>query len=180
MHWYTFETIKGSMAILMEGDTLYRLILPSVCSDMEERLREDTIENLELTHVLEDDTSISLINKLRDYFSGEVINDWGMKPYISNLPPFYRRSLEYVYNIPYGQTMTYGEIAKAIGSPRASRAVGQANRNNPIPLVIPCHRVVGRKTPGGFSGPGGVQMKIDMLKLEKAKLDKISSKYIQN
>ncbi len=178
MRWYSFETIKGSMAVLMEGNTLYRLILPSLYSDIEVLLKEYNNENFEIIHIREGDISISLVNKIRDYFTGGVINDWGVKPDISNLPPFYRRSLEYVYNIPYGKTMTYGEIAKAIGSPRASRAVGQANRSNPIPLVIPCHRVVGVNNPGGFSGPGGMQMKMDMLQLEKAELGNISSKNI--
>ncbi len=179
MRWYSFKTIKGSMAVLMEGNTLYRLILPSF-SDIEEMLKEDNDGSFEITHVLESDASISLINKIRDYFAGGVINDWGVKPDISNLPPFYRRSLEYVYSIPYGKTMTYGEVAEAIGSPRASRAVGQANRNNPIPLVIPCHRVVGANGPGGFSGPGGVKMKMDMLQLEEANPHKTNNKYIQD
>ncbi len=168
------------MAVLMEGDTLYRLILPSVYSDIEELLIEDNSENFEIIRILQGDISISLVNKIRGYFAGEVINDWGVKPDISNLPPFYRRSLEYVYSIPYGKTMTYGEVAEAIGSPRASRAVGCANRNNPIPLVIPCHRVVGANGPGGFSGPGGVQMKMEMLQLEKANPQQVSRKHIQD
>lgn len=169
--WYFFNTIKGSMAILLEGNTLYQLILPSAYLNIEGLAKES--ENIESIHVAEEDDTIEVINKIRSYYKGQAISDWGVKPDISTLPPFYRRSLEYVYTIPYGKTITYGEVARAIGSPRAARAVGQANRNNPIPLVIPCHRVVGVKGPGGFSGAGGVQSKMEMLLLEKVTFNKM-------
>ncbi|MGA3086047.1 MAG: methylated-DNA--[protein]-cysteine S-methyltransferase [Thermodesulfobacteriota bacterium] len=67
--------------------------------------------------------------------------------------------------IPYGETRSYGEIAQAVGSPRASRAVGQANHNNPIPIVIPCHRVIGAR--GELVGYGsGLPLKENLLNLE--------------
>lgn len=169
--WYFFNTIKGSMAILLEGNTLYQLILPPVCFNMESLAGKS--ENIVMIQVAEEDDTIEVINKIRSYYKGQSIHDWGVKPDISTLPPFYRRSLECVYTIPYGKTMTYGEVARAIGSPRAARAVGQANRNNPIPLVIPCHRVVGVKGLGGFSGAGGVQSKLEMLQLEKVNFNKM-------
>ncbi len=68
--------------------------------------------------------------------------------------------------IPYGETRTYGELAKALGRP--AQAVGQACGANPIPILIPCHRVLGANTLGGFSAPGGVETKIALLKLEGA------------
>jgi methylated-DNA-[protein]-cysteine S-methyltransferase len=86
--------------------------------------------------------------------------------------------LEYVFTIPYGSTLTYGEVARAIGNPRAARAVGQANRNNPIPLVIPCHRVVGRNSLGGFSGPGGLQLKLEMINMEKDRIKHYQQNYL--
>jgi methylated-DNA-[protein]-cysteine S-methyltransferase len=70
--------------------------------------------------------------------------------------------------IPYGQTRSYGAIAKEIDAPDAARAVASALGKNPIPLVVPCHRVVysdGRA--GGFSSPGGVDLKLRMLAIEK-------------
>jgi len=70
--------------------------------------------------------------------------------------------------IPYGQTRSYGAIAKEIGAPDSPRAVAAALGRNPIPLVVPCHRVVysdGRA--GGFSSPGGVALKLRMLAIEK-------------
>lgn len=69
--------------------------------------------------------------------------------------------------IPRGQIATYGEIAKLIGKPKASRAVGQALRRNPIPIVLPCHRVVAADgTLGGYAGEMGSQKKVRLLKLE--------------
>lgn len=70
--------------------------------------------------------------------------------------------------IPYGQTRTYGEIAAAIGRPKAVRAVGQANHHNPLPIFLPCHRVVG--SGGTLTGyAGGLEMKKALLALESGK-----------
>lgn len=68
--------------------------------------------------------------------------------------------------IPYGQTCTYGDIAKALGVP--AQAVGQACGGNPIPVIIPCHRVMGAKGLTGFSGAGGVETKVALLRHEGA------------
>jgi methylated-DNA-[protein]-cysteine S-methyltransferase len=67
--------------------------------------------------------------------------------------------------IPYGVTISYGELAARVGKPKASRAVGQANGKNPLPIVIPCHRVIsGDGSLGGFGG--GSQTKITLLAIE--------------
>ena len=72
------------------------------------------------------------------------------------------RALE---DIPYGQVITYGELARRVGCPRGSRAVGQANHRNPLPLFLPCHRVVGAG--GALTGyAGGLSMKEWLLRLE--------------
>lgn len=68
--------------------------------------------------------------------------------------------------IPYGETCTYGDIAKALGVP--AQAVGQACGGNPIPVIIPCHRVMGAKGLTGFSGAGGVETKVALLRHEGA------------
>ncbi|WP_299550560.1 methylated-DNA--[protein]-cysteine S-methyltransferase [uncultured Tateyamaria sp.] len=67
-------------------------------------------------------------------------------------------------DIPYGQTVTYGDIAKALGVP--AQAIGQACGGNPIPIIIPCHRVMGAKGLTGFSGAGGVETKVALLRHE--------------
>lgn len=69
-------------------------------------------------------------------------------------------------DIPYGETRSYGEIAKALGRP--PQPVGQACGANPLPILIPCHRVLGAKGLGGFSGAGGVESKVALLRLEGA------------
>lgn len=79
---------------------------------------------------------------------------------------FQQKVLARVSQIPYGQTMTYGEVAAAIGHPRAHRAVGSANANNILPLVIPCHRVVASNGIGGYGG--GEKFKEELLRQEGA------------
>ncbi len=78
---------------------------------------------------------------------------------------FQKKALEEVARIPYGRTRTYGDIARAIGSPKAARAVGGANAKNNLPLVIPCHRVVAANGLGGYGG--GPVLKKKLLKLEE-------------
>jgi len=78
---------------------------------------------------------------------------------------FQRRMWAAVANIPYGQTRTYAEVARAIGKPKAVRAVGAANGANPLPLVVPCHRVLG--SDGSLTGyGGGLDVKRKLLEME--------------
>lgn len=88
------------------------------------------------------------------------------------VPSFHRRVYAVARKIPPGETMTYGEIARAMGEPReAARAVGEAMGRNPFPILMPCHRVLGANgKPGGFSAPGGVETKLKMLSIEGAKV----------
>jgi methylated-DNA-[protein]-cysteine S-methyltransferase len=88
---------------------------------------------------------------------------------LRHLTAFQRRVLEAAQAVPRGQVATYGQIARRIGRPRAARAVGQALGSNPVPIVIPCHRVLasdGRL--GGYSGRGGLRTKEKLLRLEGA------------
>jgi methylated-DNA-[protein]-cysteine S-methyltransferase len=85
----------------------------------------------------------------------------------SVLTPFQEMALREVHEIPYGRLATYGDIARRIGKPRGVRAVGRANATNPMPIVIPCHRVIG--TDGrlhGYGAPGGLETKAWLLRLE--------------
>jgi methylated-DNA-[protein]-cysteine S-methyltransferase len=87
---------------------------------------------------------------------------------LSGLSPFHRRVLQATRRIPYGRTATYRDLARRVGRPRAARAVGQAMARNPVPLVIPCHRVVAAGGGlGGFSG--GLDLKRRLLALEDAR-----------
>lgn len=88
--------------------------------------------------------------------------DWSV------VTPFQRRALQIVFSIPYGSVMTYGEIARQLGKPHAARAVGRANATNPMPLVIPCHRVIGTdRELHGYGGRGGLQTKARLLQMEQ-------------
>jgi methylated-DNA-[protein]-cysteine S-methyltransferase len=84
---------------------------------------------------------------------------------LSGLTEFQRKVLKFVATIPPGETLTYGQVAERLGRPGAARAVGQALRKNPFPLVIPCHRVVGSKSLGGYSS--GIGLKKRLLDVEK-------------
>jgi methylated-DNA-[protein]-cysteine S-methyltransferase len=90
---------------------------------------------------------------------------------MDGIPGFHRRVYEVARTIPPGSTMTYGEVAARLGDAGAARAVGQALGRNPIPVIVPCHRVVaagGRH--GGFSAPGGAATKLNLLAIEGAQL----------
>jgi methylated-DNA-[protein]-cysteine S-methyltransferase len=83
------------------------------------------------------------------------------------LKPFQRQVLQATYAIPYGVTATYGEIAARLGKPRAARAVGRAEATNPMPLVIPCHRVLGSDGKlHGYGAAGGLATKAWLLRME--------------
>jgi methylated-DNA-[protein]-cysteine S-methyltransferase len=103
--------------------------------------------------------------ELEDYFEGkrdhfDVPVDWGLTP-----AGFRNRALHEVARIPYGETRTYGQIAKAAGNSRAFRAAGTACGRNPVPLIVPCHRVV--QSGGGVGNyGGGPEMKRALLSLE--------------
>jgi O-6-methylguanine DNA methyltransferase len=81
--------------------------------------------------------------------------------------PFQKKALDRVRSIPYGTVRTYGSIAASMGRPGASRAVGKANATNPLPLVIPCHRVVAASGLGGYAG--GLRLKKRLLDIEGIK-----------
>ena len=102
--------------------------------------------------------------QLNDYFAGNRrVFALRLAPRTS---PFQATVLAALRRIPYGETRSYGEVARDIGKPRAARAVGAANANNPLPIVIPCHRVIGGD--GRLTGfGGGLAAKRHLLELER-------------
>jgi O-6-methylguanine DNA methyltransferase len=110
-----------------------------------------------------------IIVKVQKHLRGDVQDFLDIVVDLDGAGPFARQVYEAVRNIPAGRTVTYGELATAMNRPTASRAVGQALGRNPIPLIIPCHRVLARgNRPGGFSAHGGVKTKAKLLEIEGA------------
>jgi methylated-DNA-[protein]-cysteine S-methyltransferase len=107
------------------------------------------------------------IRQLRAYFAGDLESfDLLLAPQGT---PFQQKVWSELCEISYGETISYGELAKRIGNPNASRAVGLANGSNPIPIIIPCHRVIGSN--GKLTGyGGGLPIKEKLLALEKRQL----------
>jgi len=113
---------------------------------------------------LSPDLFTDLIERLKAYFSGHQVT-FPDRLDLSWATTFQRRVWERTRLIPYGETRSYHWIAKQIKKPRAARAVGQALGRNPLPVVVPCHRVIASDgTPGGFTG--GLEMKQHLLWLE--------------
>ena len=112
----------------------------------------------------EDGTAFAdAVQQLVEYFAGRrKVFDLNLKP---SGTPFQLEVLEALTHVPYGQTASYQEIANAVGRPKAVRAVGAANGRNPLPIVIPCHRVIG--SDGSLTGfGGGLATKQYLLTLE--------------
>lgn len=146
------DTPFGPM--VLEGEAaLTRLWLPNALPDNRGRGEESPLLRAARTQLLE-------------YLSGARRSfDLPLDPAGTD---FQRSVWEALRAIPYGQTRTYGKIAAAVGRPRAVRAVGQANHVNPLPIFIPCHRVVGKN--GALTGyAGGLDLKGALLALESGK-----------
>lgn len=108
-------------------------------------------------------------NQVRAYFAGTL---WRFDlPIMLQASTFRTLVYQALAQIPYGETLSYGQLAERIGRPRAVRAVGQALRQNPIWLILPCHRVLGKN--GSLTGfAGGLDAKALLLKLEQENVDK--------
>lgn len=101
--------------------------------------------------------------------SGEPVDLGFVALDLAGVPDFDRRVYAATREIPFGRTLTYGEVAKRIGKPGAARAVGKALGSNAFPIVVPCHRVLAADgKAGGFSAHGGVETKMRILSIEKA------------
>ncbi len=163
MVWYSFvKTPLGSFIIGSVPEGVCYIGLSDSVKDLRIRCQK---------HLGEDEFTLAVTEnqlaekQILDYFNGNLKKFTFPVFHINT--PFRKKALEEVSKIPYGETASYGEIARRMGKPSASRAVGSANATNPLPLVIPCHRVVaGDGSLGGYGG--GLKMKKWLLDLEKA------------
>lgn len=125
----------------------------------------ETLARLHGPRVLRSSKPVDRVRlELDEYFAGRR-QRFEAEPDVRLLPEFNRRVLERLARVEYGTTTTYGVLAAASGNPRAARAVGSVMNRNPVPIVLPCHRVVGAN--GSLTGyAGGLERKLLLLRLE--------------
>jgi methylated-DNA-[protein]-cysteine S-methyltransferase len=160
----TFETPVGWGA-LAYSDNGILLVRRSQASeaDVVERLR-DRLGDLIGQEKRRDDIGQDVVQKLIDYHQGRRVQ-FDEPLDLSLVPPFTRRVLRATVRIPYGEVRPYAWVARQVGRPKATRAVGQALHINPVAPIIPCHRVIASDdTLGGYGG--GLEMKEWLLRLE--------------
>ena len=157
---FEIETPLGQVTGLQSTKGLCRLVLGAkgVEAALEEwRLRFAPDENC-----AQGDPDARLQSALHGYFSGD--KQTPVVPLDLRGSDFQKRVWQELMRVPFGSVVTYKQIAEGIASPRASQAVGGANGANPVPIFVPCHRVVSSKGLGGFSAP--MEWKLGLLKLE--------------
>jgi methylated-DNA-[protein]-cysteine S-methyltransferase len=141
---------------------------------------DDNPERVRLGELVKSETNPLLAHterQISEYFAGKRKNF--TVPLDLRGTVFQRNLWEALLAIPFGETRTYGELARQIGNPQAARAVGAATGKNPISIVVPCHRVIGAA--GKLTGfAGGLDAKIRLLALEQKNPGQISTKQAQN
>jgi len=157
------EVAFGSIVLVATCKGLLRLVITNRrgrdAMALAERLEPNARHDPNLLPILQ--------RQLRDYAAGKTVRRFRVKLDLSELTAFQRQALSACAKIPFGQTTTYGELARQIHRPRAARAVGSAMARNPVPIVIPCHRVLAANGKlGGFSAQQGVSLKRRLLQLE--------------
>jgi methylated-DNA-[protein]-cysteine S-methyltransferase len=163
LHYIVFNTSRGWMSILASKAGLLAVTLPQ--GTRQQAL--DALEEKAKQAVLSPEFFDDLIKRFQDYYSGKKTN-FSDKLDFSFATPFQRQVWEATRLIPYGETRSYGWVARQIGKPLAARAVGQAVGKNPFLIVVPCHRVIA--SDGGLGGfGGGLEMKRALLELEKTR-----------
>lgn len=164
--FHLFQTAHGVAALAWNGRGITAFRLPASTADETRRsiLRcsPDAVEGAP------SDAVASVIQAARRYFEGQQIDFSGVPIDLGHQEPLFARIYDHVRRLGWGETTTYGAVAKALGEgSEVARDVGQAMARNPVPLIVPCHRVLaaGGKV-GGFSAPGGSEAKVRMLALE--------------
>ena len=167
LHYFIFETASGFCGIAWNDAGITRFQLPAKSAKAAERLmlrRAPGVQPGVPTPMVGE-----AVAAVRRYFQGNETDFSELELDLDGQDEFFKRVYAAARRIKWGQTTTYGDLAKELGAgPETARDVGQAMARNPIPLIIPCHRVLaaGGKI-GGFSAPGGAAAKIRMLGLER-------------
>ena len=169
MRYHLFDTAVGTVGIAWSGQGLTRLQLPERdAAATERRLRGRS------PHAVRDRPPAPIaraVKLVERYLAGEQADFTAITLDLAGVSDFHRRIYDAARRVGWGETATYGALARRVGSPGAARAVGQAMGSNPVPIIIPCHRVLasGGKV-GGFSAFGGAATKQRLLALEGVQL----------
>jgi methylated-DNA-[protein]-cysteine S-methyltransferase len=165
-HYYVFETTMGFCGIAWSDAGVARFQLPTKTAEVAERLMRRRAFGAEPGAPPEKVSAV--VEAAKRYFAGEEM-DFSLVPLdLAGQDAFFAQIYAALRQVGWGRTTTYGALAKEVGAGReAARDVGEAMAKNPLPLIIPCHRVLaaGGKI-GGFSAPGGSKTKARMLELE--------------
>jgi methylated-DNA-[protein]-cysteine S-methyltransferase len=164
-----FETDLGACGVAWSERGVARFQLPEADRGAtERRLRRRAAES---SAVSPPRTIAAVIADVQRYMGGAKVDFSAVALDLAGVAPFYAEIYAAARDVGWGETATYGELARRVGTPGAARAVGQAMARNPIPLIIPCHRVLasGNKV-GGFSAFGGTRSKQKLLGLEGVRL----------
>lgn len=146
---HTYPTLLGRISLVSNGESITALYLPT--------------ENLPVMEDREDELMATAISQIEEYLAGRRKTfDF---PYSQDGTCFRKEVWEGISSIPYGETVTYGELSESIGHPRAFRAVGTSCGLNRLPIIVPCHRVVASGGIGNYSG--GIEIKKQLLELER-------------
>lgn len=170
----SFPTELGWMAMQVCDQKVVRIWFGFDTRQAVETKVEVAMSHLNSSYALDwcDNTSLDRwIHPLQDFAAGERVSFSRWTIETSHLTPFQQSVVSHCRRIPRGKTLSYGELAERAGSPRAARAVGSVMSSNRVPIVVPCHRVVGASgSLGGYSSPRGLDMKRQLLDMEGASL----------
>jgi methylated-DNA-[protein]-cysteine S-methyltransferase len=167
-HFILFDTAIGPCALVWQDETIIGAQLPE---------RDEATAHRRLARRFPDADEAAppgfvaaAIEDIVALLAGEPRDLSHLPIALDTVPPFNRRVYDVALSIPPRETLTYGEVAARIGEPGAARAVGVALGQNPFAPIVPCHRVLAASgRTGGFSAEGGVETKLRMLTIEKAR-----------
>lgn len=171
-----YETASGSGGVVASSEGLLEVFLPVSATDEE---MKSHITRLYPLVSGENALTRKAADMLRKYFSGQRV-DFDLPLDLRNCTEFRRTVYEAVSGIAYGTVKTYAEVAAGIGRSGASRGIGSAMAANTLPVIIPCHRVIGSNGKmTGYSAPGGTVTKANLLQMEGVLFDKGKKKVLQ-
>lgn len=165
----TFKTEIGYCGLVWVQDEVAGFFLPeSHLDQLTQQLKKTSaslVKNVEAPSWVQ-----RLIKQLQKHLAGDKQDFTQVKIRKDGFSPFQWKVYATIQKIPPGKVYSYKEVGMAMGGSKAYRAIGTALGKNPIPVLIPCHRVVGSNSKvGGFSAPGGIKTKLKLLKIEDSK-----------